>query len=55
MAQYVSVPVSPNKFEATEEIMLQFHTVPDAYEATIKAYENHLIPRRNIIFGSYKR
>lgn len=40
--------------EEAEEIMLQFHTIPDTYEATFQAFENHFIPRRNIIFERYK-
>lgn len=39
--------------EEAGEIMLQFYTIPDTYEATFQAFLR-FIPRRNVIFQRYK-
>nr|CAH7769087.1 unnamed protein product [Callosobruchus chinensis] len=40
--------------EEAEEVMLQFNPQPATFSQTLNAFENHFIPRRNIIFERYK-
>nr|CAI5832777.1 unnamed protein product [Callosobruchus analis] len=40
--------------EEAEEVMLQFNPQQITFSQTLNAFENHFIPRRNIIFERYK-
>lgn len=40
--------------DEAEEILLQFAVQPVTYEDTVKKFESHFIPRRNVIFERFK-
>ena len=40
--------------EESEDILLQAAVTPKSYAETLQCFENHFVPRRNIIFERYK-
>lgn len=40
--------------EKSEEIIIQFPAIPATYEEMLKAFEDHFIPRRNVIFERFQ-